>query len=338
MCHNSRLLGMKTIKMQATMTTMNSKLKESPEEIREAETNDGATTCKDCQENWRVEGYFDSIDQATQKELMDVANEIARSKSASIEAKSQAIDPTAQLKIRRIDRHSMVLGHTLGRGGFCIVREVDKIYMQSRIANGGKRGLASRGPLLRPVSQGKNKNPKLKKLSGSDSGSMSEFHSVCDSDFAHAIEPKNKGTKKKSRRGRYVVKQVNPDLARCDKIAYLKGCVDLAIEYQYLASLDHPNIILCGGVSTDGPCDFLVLQIMNETLTKRFKTWMDKDRRCKGITGFFTGSKKMVQDLYQERIKAAYDIACGVNYLHQKQIVFRDLVSLGRTSQRKRPV
>ena len=284
------------------------------------------------QEPLKVDDYVDSIEDATRQELMDVAAEIVRSKCASTEAKSQAIDSNAELKIRKVDMQRIVLGHILGRGGFCIVSEVDKIFMQRRTAkNGSKQRWANRGAFFRPRGTTRTKDTKLQNVATSDCGSLSEFHSVCDSDFAHAIEPSNsrneKGAKKKSRRGRYVVKQVNPDLARFDKIAYLKGCVDLATEFQFLASLDHPNIILLGGVSTEGPCDFLVLQMMNETLTKRFKTWMDTDRRCKGITGFFFGSKKLVQDLYQERIKVAYDIACGVKYLHEKHIVFRDLVS-----------
>jgi serine/threonine protein kinase len=127
------------------------------------------------------------------------------------------------------------------------------------------------------------------------------------------------------------MKQLSSDLKDINKITYLKGVVDLAMETRILASLDHENIIKLEGVST---CDafsegyFIVLEKVNDTLSKQVKSWMDLDRQCKGITGVFTGSKSKIQRLQSERIAAAYDLSVGMNYLHEQRIVFRDLVSL----------
>jgi serine/threonine protein kinase len=125
------------------------------------------------------------------------------------------------------------------------------------------------------------------------------------------------------------VKQINPELIQQDRISFLKGVVDLATETRYLSRLDHNNVIKLEGVAA---CDaftkgyFIILERVNLTLAKRVKEWMDVDRTCKGITGVFTGSKKKVHKLQTDRMTAAYDLACGMNYLHQRNIVFRDLV------------
>eukprot|EP00536_Pseudo-nitzschia_multiseries_P014237 jgi/Psemu1/214158/e_gw1.676.4.1 len=49
------------------------------------------------------------------------------------------------------------------------------------------------------------------------------------------------------------------------------------------------------------------------------------DRQCKGITGVFTGSKNKARRLQSERILAACHLVAGMEYLHRKNIVFRDL-------------
>jgi len=145
------------------------------------------------------------------------------------------------------------------------------------------------------------------------------------------IESKNRATRRlvtNSNRNRYVVKQLSPELKRFDKINFLKGTVDLAMETRFLASLDHENIICLIGRSSNGAFSdgyFIVLEKLNETLGRRVKGWMDMDRQCKGITGVFTGSKKKLQRLQSERISAARGLVAGMDFLHQRNVVFRDL-------------
>lgn len=129
-------------------------------------------------------------------------------------------------------------------------------------------------------------------------------------------------------RPRYVVKQLSPELKRSDKINFLKGTVDLAMEARFLTLLDHENIVCITGVSSTGAFSdgyFIVLEKLNETLGKRVKVWMDMDRQCKGITGVFTGSKNKARRLQSERISAARSLVAGMDFLHQRNIVFRDL-------------
>ena len=84
--------------------------------------------------------------------------------------------------------------------------------------------------------------------------------------------------------------------------------------------------VASSGAFSDGY--FIVLEKLSETLGKRVKVWMDMDRQCKGITGVFTGSKKKAQQLQSERISAACSLVAGMDFLHQRNIVFRDLVRI----------
>jgi serine/threonine protein kinase len=139
-------------------------------------------------------------------------------------------------------------------------------------------------------------------------------------------------SKKTRKGGRYVLKSVSTDL---DKVTYMKGNVDIALEAKFLAALCHPNIIELVAVSDAEPCHsgyFLILEKMKETLTKRIKAWMDKDRLSKGLFSCLPGAQKKVLELYRERIEASYDIASALHYLHTKNIVFRDLVSTSKWS------
>jgi serine/threonine protein kinase len=139
-------------------------------------------------------------------------------------------------------------------------------------------------------------------------------------------------SKKTRKGGGYVLKSVSTDV---DKLTYMKGNVDIALEAKFLAALYHPNIIELIAVSNAKPCHsgyFLILEKMTETLTKRIKAWMDKDRLSKGLFGCLPGGQKKVVELYRERIKASYDIASALYYLHTKNIVFRDLVSTSKWS------
>jgi serine/threonine protein kinase len=190
---------------------------------------------------------------------------------------------------------------------------------------------SSRGSLFGSFPGRRNNNLKS---SSSHSLSNSATGGGCDNDgelsASAGATASNPMARPRRNRSRYVVKQLSPELQHGDKINFLKGTVDLAMETRFLASLDHENVISLHGVSSKGAFSegyFIVLEKVTETLGKRVKTWMDMDRRCKGITGVFTGSKKKLLRLDSERISASHDLAVGMQYLHDRKIVFRDLVS-----------
>jgi serine/threonine protein kinase len=220
---------------------------------------------------------------------------------------------TAVGRVPKFTSKELVVGKVLGRGAFCVVREVSL-----NASSGGSLGSgSSRGSLFRFSSRSAGGNSPVRQTNSTTERSLSGI--------PHRGSTRRKG----SVRSRFVVKQINPELIQHDRIAFLKGVVDLATETRYLSRLDHNNVIKLEGVAA---CDaftkgyFIILERVNLTLAKRVKEWMDVDRTCKGITGVFTGSKKKVHKLQTDRMTAAYDLACGMNYLHQRNIVFRDLV------------
>ena len=127
----------------------------------------------------------------------------------------------------------------------------------------------------------------------------------------------------------YVLKEVEPELLQNDPVTYLKGVIDLGLEAHYLASLNHNNILKLRGMSVRGPSEtlgyFIILDQLQEVLSKRLNKWMHQKRASNGITGLVTGGRRNKPRLLMERILVAYDIADAMEYIHRKNIVFRDL-------------
>ena len=264
---------------------------------------------------------IEEIRRAPTKILLDTAKTIIEEKIA----RTKLFDADAEATIPRFEMSEITLGHVLGRGGFCVIYAIEKIRFEG--SHQTRRGLTSN--LFSSRKMGKDgRNPDQKSQAESETtshmgeGTKSQISTLSRDQVATAAN-------KKSRKGgSFVLKQVAKELKQAEKIDFLKGIVDLAMEAKYLAALDHPNIISLCGISTEGSFDFIILERLSETLSRRFKTWMRIDRQCKGITGVFAGSKKKVQELYQTRLKVAYDIASGMDYIHSLGVVFRDLVSI----------
>jgi len=251
---------------------------------------------------------------------------------------SKLLNVDLDVKIPKFTDREIVTGSIIGRGGFCVVRDLDRV----RISTGSSR----RG------SFGSNQGADPS-LFGSDEDRPRGCFSLCfgrgdsidESVNDNSIHSYGKGSchstevkgdlpkytreyvaeRSRKIRGRYVIKSLNKEV---DKITYMKGNVDIAMEARFLAALDHPNIIELVGVSMNNPCTprfFLILEKMNETLSGRIKTWMDRDRLNKGMFARFSGGRRKEIELYHERIAAAYDIASALFYLHNNNVVFRDL-------------
>jgi serine/threonine protein kinase len=254
---------------------------------------------------------------ASDEVLMQMAREIVEKQCAD----SKVLDLAGEARIPKFSSREITLGRVLGRGGFCIVREIEKIKTSPSHGHAKKSKGSFMFRMMKPCLS---KTPERKTES---KNTEDDCDSVSDIPRAEVAARSKKSRKS---RGRYVLKQVAPDLKHSDKITYMKGTVDMAMEAQFLSALDHPNILRLTGVNAQGPYSdgyFLVLEKLNETLSRKIKTWMNMDRQCKGITGVFAGSKRKEEDLYRDRIEASYDIAAGAAYLHEKNVVFRDLVS-----------
>jgi serine/threonine protein kinase len=211
----------------------------------------------------------------------------------------------------------MTLGRIIGRGGFCTVTEINSLqsgvggkrtgWMFSRSAENSQRGLINRGK--------DHESPAEMSVHGGTEMSQKEYMSY------------------RAMRGgqcRYVIKNVAEEWIYQNRVTFLKGTVDLAMEAKFLCALQHPNIMELRGLAEGGPYQenyFIVMDKLQETLPKMMKNWTTRDRQCKGITGSFVGGKKKVVQLMVDRMRTAFDIASALAYLHSLGLVYRDLVS-----------
>lgn len=238
---------------------------------------------------------------------------------------SSIFNSLAEDRIPVFETQELSLGHVVGRGGFCVVRELNGLLLDRASV---VHGASSVG--------GGDKDDCISELDGSAGGYEEDI--LSREDLAKRVTRSNKARRKRQssssssrvKIGRYVVKQLSDEIKVAKDVNLLKGITDLWIESKFLASLNHPNILKLRGMSfspsvskDDGM--FIIIDCLKETFSTKLKTWMHKDRRTKGVTGFFTGGKKKVNRLLEDRLQAAYDVADAMSYLHSKKIVFRDL-------------
>lgn len=240
-------------------------------------------------------------------------------------------------------RKEIIIGRVVGRGGFCVVRELHEIRLQSKkTKSSSDKSTESSGQtaIIDDDESGHRRNtavpfqkpteildqPLCVPTSLMDHG-LARTMSGLDTDISSREFLARRVWGKKG--GKFVIKQVEPDFLQNDRVTFLKGIIDLALEAKYLASLDHPNILKIRGVSCESPCRdtqyFLVLDYLQVTLPKRLNAWMLADRATKGITGFITRGKRRSSKLLTEKLLVAYDVAVGMAYIHSQNIIYRDL-------------
>ena len=125
---------------------------------------------------------------------------------------------------------------------------------------------------------------------------------------------------------RYAIKQLKSTLTGTKRA---DGAIDLSIEAKFLSVLSHPNIIkLCGLGGTRGhPRSFIVLDRLYDTLDVKIKFWKGKVSECKGFLGY-SKHKAQLNLFWNDRLLAGFDICRAIKYLHEHDIIYRDLVSI----------
>jgi len=133
---------------------------------------------------------------------------------------------------------------------------------------------------------------------------------------------------------RYAVKLLRDEVVD-DFRMYKVGAADLAVEVEFLSKLVHPNIIKLRGVSASGLDGFdslskggyfLVLDRLYDTLAVKRIKWQKEYKHHKGIFGRIKSpSGKALREFFACRLKAAFDLAAAMKFLHDRKIIFRDL-------------
>lgn len=279
---------------------------------------------------------LDQTDQKNVNQLMKASKStLAKTAESIVDDKvkeSRIFDATVEDRVPRFTKEELTLGRVLGRGGFCMAVEIERVKIVggpkrtgSSIAssaffsmfrkNDSTRDLSHKESVVDDASEA----PSV--LADQDrSGKHSAFSMPLD--YLSRDKIANLARRRNRNGGLFVLKRILPDL---DNFSFLKGVVDLSMEAKFLAALDHPNIIKLCGMSTKGPAHFIIVERLQETLSTRFKLWSKIDRQCNGITGAFAGSKRKELDLYETRLGVAYSMASALAYLHDHGVVFRDL-------------
>lgn len=241
---------------------------------------------------------------ATPEMILEKVGEIIEKETK----RATVLNPSALESVALFRKEEIKVGKVVGRGGFGVVREIAAIQL---VEENDETVAAAPKPPSRLFRRG-----------GGSVGTGSEDEGASMREFmARQVWFK--------RSSMYVLKEVEPELLQNDPVTYLKGVIDLGLEAHYLASLNHNNILKLRGMSVRGPSEtlgyFIILDQLQEVLSKRLNKWMHQKRASNGITGLVTGGRRNKPRLLMERILVAYDIADAMEYIHRKNIVFRDL-------------
>jgi hypothetical protein len=156
---------------------------------------------------------------------------------------------------------------------------------------------------------------------------------------------KGRETYRDTKKSTYALKHLRPELLDKYKPAeYAQFASDLVQEAAFLSVLQHPNIIKLRGTSfmdfngfEQGPKGyFLIIDRLEETLTNRIAKWKGGSRRTNlgmlqsQLTSLSKSAKKKDtadegDSLFSQQLEVVLQIAAAMLYLHEKNIIFRDL-------------
>mmetsp|Transcript_12102 Transcript_12102/g.22649 ORF Transcript_12102/g.22649 Transcript_12102/m.22649 type:complete len:404 (-) Transcript_12102:3051-4262(-) len=130
-------------------------------------------------------------------------------------------------------------------------------------------------------------------------------------------------------RPRYVVKMLRDDLIDEE---HSKGVIDLAVEARFLRRLVHPNIVAMCATANSDPLEsrfFIMLERLDETLEDKLVSWRKEINKTRSIWcgpfGYCCANKAALQKTWIERMEVAISIASAIKYLHDEDIIYRDL-------------
>ena len=224
------------------------------------------------------------------------------------------------------ERHmvtEIVLGDLLGTGGFSNVHSIHQINLNS---------------------QSLNESHEYDRLARKDLSRtcVTILDPIYDDTINGKKSKNNSSFSKTSLQYSYVFKALKPNLPDSE---HTKGMVDLAVEARLLSTLSHPHIITMRATADVDPLEhnfFVVLDRLQMTLDKQLKIWRQHVNKARGWKCFYfcscskiflrgccnrftCANKHRLHSIWMERLTVAKNIALAMQYLHLKQIIYRDL-------------
>jgi hypothetical protein len=120
---------------------------------------------------------------------------------------------------------------------------------------------------------------------------------------------------------RYAIKRLS-ERSLGDKILYEKGIADLAMETQFLAVIQHANIIKVRGFALGDFCSdgmFIMMDRLYDTLEQSIGKWREQLKKYTSLTGKMKKGKEKAEDLLADRMHFACDLASAFEHLHSKK-------------------
>lgn len=215
--------------------------------------------------------------------------------------RSRVVNPTMERSIPRFLGEEMVVGKLLGSGGFNSVYELSAIVLT--------------------------KDP----LASENAGKIcSENQTLCRTHLATQTSDCEA-----TNNNRFAIKFLSGGTVD-DPGRFFRGAVDLVMETKFLASLDHEHIIKLRGMSATGTrgftsCHgkgyFLILDRLQCSLEDRLDEWKHSSPKFKS-----TLQKRLLDHggedpspTLADRLQVAAEVASALYYLHERNILYRDL-------------
>ena len=220
----------------------------------------------------------------------------------------------------KFDGSEVKIGKLLGTGGFSSVFEVQAFLVQG--------ATAAAAPKKRASNNQEDADYEDFEIDGRQGGGGSDERVFL---AQHCIRGNGDA--------RYCLKRLNPDVV-ANQDSLLRGMIDLATETHILSDIVHTNIVkLRAFAKTDAGDNndsftesyFIIMDRLYDTLeTRIYKKWQKTSKFQKSAVGkVFDMKGKKKTKLLEDRLMYAYDLSSAIHYLHERNIIYRDMVRIG---------
>jgi serine/threonine protein kinase len=201
-------------------------------------------------------------------------------------------DLKSEERIPKFHRDEIEIAGVLGKGGFFVVSEVKRITRLHNEEEGDD-------------------------VSGHDESTSRELD---DEDYIQGVVQNRKFMERYCLRHgkdpRYAFKTMQEQNLQ-DPETFLNSVVDMVMEFKFLSSVRHPNIIKMRAAAAGDlyhPNAFIILDKIYDTLTDRIEKWKKKEQGA--FNKLFDFQKKREKQFLAKRLLVAFDIASALAYLH----------------------
>jgi serine/threonine protein kinase len=258
--------------------------------------------------------------------------------------KESSDDASLALSLRRkviapVEWNEVMTGGLLGNGGFSTVKEVIGFETKNEV-NEDENFLRSRSSCSTLSSDDNDSDLVSSQPKPYTKWEESSRNFLKRHVFLAQVENHQASDSKKSLQTyampRYAVKHLKVSLTK-DPDRFRKAAIDLALEAELLMNLNHPNIVKIRACCREGAeafkggkhtSFFFVMDLLPETLDGRIWEWRKSLKKYKSRCNFVWGKEKYtekIRKLLLARLGAARDIVAGLEHMHSKRIINRDV-------------